>query len=121
MSNKDGTNYIVDGQQRLTSLTLLLIYLRRLQQELNLADKVNIDDLIFSERYGEKSFNLQIEDRTTCMKALFDGDTPDYTNGVESVRNLVARYSDIEQEFPDELRGPACPIFMDWLLRTHTS
>jgi hypothetical protein len=116
MSNKDGTNYIVDGQQRLTSLTLLLIYLRRLQQELNLADKVNIDDLIFSERYGEKSFNLQIEDRTTCMKALFDGDTPDYTNGVESVRNLVARYSDIEQEFPDELRGPALPYFMDWLV-----
>ena len=63
ISNKDGTSYIVDGQQRLTSLTLLLIYLRNLQQELDLPDKVNIDDLIFSERYGEKSFNLQIEER----------------------------------------------------------
>jgi len=116
ISNKDGTSYIVDGQQRLTSLTLLLIYLRNLQQELDLPDKVNIDDLIFSERYGEKSFNLQIEERTSCMRELFRGDAIDDNNGSESVRNLVARYSDIEQEFPDELRGPALPYFMDWLV-----
>lgn len=116
ISNKDGTSYIVDGQQRLTSLTLLLIYLRNLQQELDLPDKVNIDDLIFSERYGEKSFNLQIEERTSCMRELFRGDAIDDNNGSESVRNLVARYSDIEQEFPDELRGPALPYFIDWLV-----
>jgi len=57
--NRDGANYIVDGQQRLTSLTLLLIYLRNLQKEGNYSEQVNIDELIFSERYGEKSFNLQ--------------------------------------------------------------
>ena len=116
ISNKDGTNYIVDGQQRLTSLTLLLVYLRNLQQELDLADRVSIDDLIFSERYGEKSFNLQVEERTPCMKALFDGDPIEYANGTESVHNLMARYSDIEQEFPDELRGRALPYFIDWLV-----
>lgn len=30
ISNKDNMDYLVDGQQRLTSLTLLLIYLRNL-------------------------------------------------------------------------------------------
>jgi len=116
ISSKDGVNYIVDGQQRLTSLTLLLIYLRNLQQELDLPDKVNVDELIFSERYGKKSFNLQIDERTPCMRALFEGGDFDYPNGVESVRNLFARYSDIDQEFPDELRGQALPYFIDWLV-----
>ena len=33
ISKKEGASYIVDGQQRLTSLTLLLIFLRNLQRE----------------------------------------------------------------------------------------
>ena len=58
ISNKDNMDYLVDGQQRLTSLTLLLIYLRNLQKERT--DQVNIDELIFSEKYGEKTFNMQV-------------------------------------------------------------
>ncbi|MCO5296819.1 MAG: DUF262 domain-containing protein [Fimbriimonadaceae bacterium] len=33
ISKKESSNFVVDGQQRLTSLTLLLIYLRNLQRE----------------------------------------------------------------------------------------
>jgi uncharacterized protein with ParB-like and HNH nuclease domain len=42
-----------DGQQRLTSLTLLLVLLRNPGH----AEKVNVDELSF-EKYGQKSFNL---------------------------------------------------------------
>ncbi|WP_218001571.1 GmrSD restriction endonuclease domain-containing protein [Nocardia niigatensis] len=51
VSQKGSQPFIVDGQQRLTSLTLLLTYLRRLQQ--GRADVVDIDNLIFSEKFGE--------------------------------------------------------------------
>ena len=44
ISNKNGNNYIVDGQQRLTTLTLLLIYLNNLQREQE--ETVNIQNLI---------------------------------------------------------------------------
>ena len=54
ISKKESVGYIVDGQQRLTSLTLLLILLRNLQNAH--ADKVNVDELIFSERYGAEVF-----------------------------------------------------------------
>ena len=50
ISKKESVSYIVDGQQRLTSLTLLLILLRNLQN--GHAEKVNVDELILSERYG---------------------------------------------------------------------
>lgn len=42
ISKKESANFIVDGQQRLTSLTLLLILLRNLQRDRD--KKVNIDE-----------------------------------------------------------------------------
>ena len=53
----------MDGQQRLTSLTLLLVLLRNLQ--VARTDQVNVDELIVSEKYGQKSFNLHVDERTT--------------------------------------------------------
>ena len=69
VSVKDGQRSIIDGQQRLTSLTLLLIYLNNLQKELGLSEK--LESLIFSEKYGEMSFNIQVDERISCMESLF--------------------------------------------------
>ena len=52
LSRKDGVTYIVDGQQRLTSLTLLIVYLRNSQPSASMES--NIDELIFSSKYGKK-------------------------------------------------------------------
>ena len=61
ISQKGSESFLVDGQQRLTSLTLLLMLLRNLQGDR--PNAVNIDDLIFSERYGQKTFNLAVDER----------------------------------------------------------
>ena len=120
ISQKEGVNYIVDGQQRLTSLTLLLIRLRNLQRErlrngqMKEFDVVNVDDLIMSVKYREKSFNLNVSERAPCMKALFEDDNSfDATDSSESVRNLQGRYEDMEGAL--ELKGKALPHFVDWL------
>jgi hypothetical protein len=114
VSQKGSQPFIVDGQQRLTSLTLLLTYLRRLQQDRE--DAVDIDQLIFSEKYGERSFNLAVPDRTDCMEGLFQsGEYEPPTDASESVHTLVKRYSELEELFPDELRDQALPFFIDWL------
>jgi len=114
ISKKDGGSFIVDGQQRLTTLTLLLIYLRNLQKECN--NPVNIDELIFSTKYGQKSFNLHVDERMVAMEALYEGRTIDTTDRPESVQNIIQRYSDLERAFPDELQGEVLPFFTDWLL-----
>lgn len=114
LSKKDNALYVVDGQQRLTSLTLLLILLRRLQQ--GRAEQVSVDELIVSEKYGQKSFNLHVEERASCMEALYAGESFDANGRSESVRNLYQRYRDLEEAFPDDLAGPALPYFVDWLL-----
>ena len=114
ISKKESASYIVDGQQRLTSLSLILILLRQLQQDR--PEEVNIDELIVSEKYGQKSFNLHVDERAPCMDALFNGDQFDLTDRTESVQNLYQRYQDLNQSFPEELRGEALPYFIDWLL-----
>src|SRR4051812_30241316 len=114
ISQKGSEPFVVDGQQRLTSLTLLLTFLRRLQQDR--PDKVDVDSLIFSEKFGEKSFNLDVTDRNDCMSALFeDGSYDPKLDDPESVHTLVARYEELDGLFPDELREAALPFFIDWL------
>jgi uncharacterized protein with ParB-like and HNH nuclease domain len=113
MSRKDAQDYIVDGQQRLTTLTLLLIYLNNLQRGRD--DQVKIDELIFSEKFAKKSFNLDVEERLRAMEALFGREDFDEADQPESVRNIVLRYRDIEDLFPEELVGDALPYFLDWL------
>lgn len=114
ISQKEGKKGIIDGQQRLTSLTLLLIYLHNLQQ--GSSEQVEISDLIFSEKYGQRSFNLDIPERTNCMEALFNNQDFDITDQPESVKNMVLRYNDIQELFPDSLKGDVLPHFIDWLI-----
>ncbi|KZZ11642.1 hypothetical protein A3746_13870 [Oleibacter sp. HI0075] len=114
VSSKDGKRSIIDGQQRLTSLTLFLIYLNNLQKELGESQK--IESLIFSEKYDEKSFNITVEERTPCLEALFNygSYTPAETDD-ESTANMAERYQDIVEAFPEELKNDAFPFFIDWL------
>ncbi|OJV22381.1 MAG: hypothetical protein BGO12_13435 [Verrucomicrobia bacterium 61-8] len=114
ISDRDGQKYIIDGQQRLTSLTLLLIYLHRhLEDE---EEKGQMADLIFSRKHGRRSFNLDVPDRTPCMDALYTGQPFDPTDQPESVVNILGRFEDIADEFPDEIGGTVLPFFADWLI-----
>ncbi|MGA4545780.1 DUF262 domain-containing protein [Uniformispora flossi] len=114
ISQKGSQPFVVDGQQRLTSLTLFLTFLRRLQE--GREDVVNIDELIYSEKFGEKSFNLDVADRNACMEALFEtGEYEPPVEATESVHALVDRYAELEGLFPEELKGDALPFFIDWL------
>jgi uncharacterized protein with ParB-like and HNH nuclease domain len=116
ISRKDSVNYIVDGQQRLTTLTLLLIYLNNLQKANASLRQVDIKGLIFSERFGLKSFNIDVDERASCMEALFSNSTFDRKTGTESVRNILDRHDDIVSLFPDQLKDKALPFFIDWLI-----
>ena len=116
ISAKENDRFIVDGQQRLTSLTLLLIYLNSLQLTREDEETVEVTNLIYSTKFGTKSFNLNIPERDTCLQSLIDGEIPDTVAQPPSVQNLINRYSELLEFFPDELRGKALLYFIDWLI-----
>lgn len=118
VNTESGKKSIIDGQQRITSITLLLIYLNHLQKDN--PKKVNISEFIFSEMYGEKSFNMSDEAREECLKALFDiGEYEPKEKDDETVRSMIERYGDIDASFPfpEEINEKALPFFIDWFIR----
>ena len=116
VSKRNGKSYLIDGQQRVTSLTLLLIYLYRISEDQELSVTGSIAPLIFSDNLGEPSFNLAIRERLPVIEALFRGDpfVPDGKD--ESIQTMFARYGDIEaKDLAGEL-GAALPHFIYWLM-----
>ena len=116
VSKRSGKNYLIDGQQRVTSLTLLLICLYRAAQTKGLKVTETIAPLIFSDNLGEPKFNLDIPERLPVIEALFNGSsfTPDGKD--ESIQTMYARYGDIEQNDLIAELGDTLPHFSYWLL-----
>lgn len=115
LSKEKGKLSIIDGQQRITSIILFLIYLNHLQG--NSDFNVSIDELIYAERFGKKSFTLSDEARDECLDALYNTgmyklkDIDD-----ETVKNMFERYLDIPNAFPEEISNEKLPYFIDWLI-----
>ena len=114
LSEKNGKNSIIDGQQRITSLTLLLIYLYHATGE---TMKEQIAPMIYSDSYGEKSFNIEVPERRECLQALYeDGEYILKPTDDESTKNMVNRYADICNCFPtDEIKGDVLRAFVYWV------
>jgi hypothetical protein len=114
ISERDAKKFIIDGQQRLTTLSLLLMHVHHVLTDHE--QKGQLAELIFSQKFGKRSFNLDVPERTACMEALYAGESVEDTDQPESVANILGRYQDIKDLFPEELGGAALPYFADWLI-----
>ena len=114
IAKNDTTMSIIDGQQRITSLTLLLIYLRHAIGKEKIAI---LQNMICSDNYGEMSFNIQVPERQDCLNGLFNHNeyTPKDTDE-DSVRFMADRYNDIKDSFPDDLQGQTLESFIYWVI-----
>ena len=119
ISEKEKNDYIVDGQQRLTSLSLLIIYLYNQLKNYGLLERISsLGTLIYSEEYGEKTFNIQVPDREKCVEALFSNKQDEYNSANENTSsyNLLERYDDIKEFFKEvELSEENIVHFSYWL------
>lgn len=130
---KDGGSLsIVDGQQRLTSFTLLLIFMYHAQNELNIAENLRKDiyQYLYITKLGRKTLVLNVDSRNDVIEHLINN--PEKTYGEletlekqsdntslldESIKNIIERYEDITALFPDNIKTDVVlPLFIEWLL-----
>ena len=113
----NGYSALVDGQQRLTTLMLLLIRLNQLTEDIDEAE--NLEYLVYSVRYGEKTFNIDVPEREEVMNAILRRESFDPEEASESVRKIWERSKDIDHilsQFAEDLKIERLVLFVDWLL-----
>lgn len=113
----DNSEYsIVDGQQRLTSFILLMIFLNHKYSEI-LKTKNKFEGYIYSEHYGTESYNMNISERDKMLNFLHKG--ADFDESIlknESCKTILERYNDIVELFPPSLLDVTIfPLFTNWL------
>ena len=127
LCDNDGEMSVVDGQQRLTSFSLLFIYLRHLQHRLKLEDVYyrELNNYIFVLLNGKRTFSLDVPARKKVMEYLYKDavHTVDFEivgnneNDRESNINLMTCYDDICHIFPIEIQNEhVLPLFIEWLV-----
>ncbi len=101
----EGKLYVVDGQQRLTTLTLILIKLRQLSQAFKSELENWISNKIAGQSGYKKEFWMNHEAHKETLKALLEGKDLSAINtaaGVTSV-NMVQNYELISTVLDSEL------------------
>lgn len=117
LSTQEGKrSSIIDGQQRITTFTLLLIYILKTYGDLPKFPRSDIEKLIYSDYYGEPLFNLDIQERRECMLALYKTGMYDVkeTDPI-SVHNIVDRYHDFSQCWDERIDESNAVAFAYWI------
>lgn len=113
---------IIDGQQRLTSFSLIIIYLYR--RFLSLGQQKDYSDLehdlresIISGVPSNKEYNIGFNDeaRIAVLKSLFEGNKPGVFLSA-TAETMFNRYEDIENKLNHDLSDNEVGLFAYWIL-----
>lgn len=108
---------IIDGQQRITTFTLLLIYLLHNYENLIGFPTSDVEKAIYANDYGTPRFNLDIDNRKDCMLGLFkNGFYEPNENDKYYVQKIVERYNEISECWNEKITNENVIGFTYWLL-----
>ncbi len=123
----EGRRGIIDGQQRLTTLTLLFSYFQR-KSKLNAALNISqIEPMLRRQVFGEAQFNIDFQqDRKELLAILLDSkdeDLQDLQERVDSIENITPStnkmfylFNEIGSILSDRLDANVMPFFIDYMM-----
>lgn len=111
--------FLVDGQQRFTTVHLLFLHLLQAARGWGQQDVVSKLDRVITDfgRGDRPQFRLDIEERQDALEALYRERPYELPAGASlSVRNLYDRSRQIGDLVEELLEAERCQAFVDWLL-----
>ena len=113
-----GVYTIIDGQQRLTTLMLFLIWMKHEFESFDRRRESQLNGLILHSTPRGENFVVDVSERDPMMRALYEdqGLIQSISPGNDTERNIIHRYISIAETVPMELRGERLRGFSNWLL-----
>lgn len=102
----DGRVFVVDGQQRLTTLTLILIKLKHLAEDFDSGLADWIKNKIAGYSGYQTTFWMNHERHIATMQALHDGEEDVPVDSGITAANMLSNYEVISKELEDRLTSP---------------
>ena len=93
ISRVDGNSFIVDGQQRLSTLVLLCSKLLKISS--NDKDKRALADCIYGDDWHDEVFYLDDEKRHRAMDSIINSKLIEEPYSSPTEKNLIERYNDV--------------------------
>ncbi|HEY2264017.1 MAG TPA: DUF262 domain-containing protein [Streptosporangiaceae bacterium] len=113
------SRWLVDGQQRFTTLHLILLHLHRIAQQYDEPDTAaKLYNLVYGyTRHGRpRRFRIDISERRPALEALRDGKKFTIIGKTLSVRNLWERGEQLRDLLEERIDSENCARFVDWML-----
>ncbi|WP_234730211.1 DUF262 domain-containing protein [Acidocella facilis] len=123
-----GTKSIIDGQQRLTTLLMIMAFFSRIRTSNPDSSISNIDSMLRRQLYGKSQFNIEFDqDRAELFSRMVDvskyGDLQALDDAIdtipdlsESSRRIFALFRQIDDFLVDEIKRSLIPFFVDYLI-----
>lgn len=123
----EGARLIIDGQQRLTTITLLLAYIYRHAKAHPEQGIANVEPMLRRQVFGDSAFNLEFDaDRKSFFGLILDKpelNGSELDDAVESIENitdgtkdLYRRFCEIDDLIADELKSQTFARFVDYVI-----
>jgi Protein of unknown function DUF262/Restriction Enzyme Adenine Methylase Associated/Protein of unknown function (DUF1524) len=110
--------YLVDGQQRFTTIHLIFMHLRNMAADFKLKGvEDNLGRAIGEFDHGRLRFRIDIDERQALLTQLYNGKGYEPRPGAQiSVRNMASRSELISELLDGRLTSDSLPDFVEWLL-----
>ena len=113
------SRWLVDGQQRFTTLHLILLHLHQIAQQCGESDTAaKLFNLVYgyTRHNRPRRFRIDIPERRPALEALRDGKKFTITGKTLSVRNLWQRGEQLRDLLEERIDSENCAQFVDWML-----
>jgi len=121
----EGRRAIVDGQQRITTLALIVAYFFRLSTQRADLQISDIGSLLRKKLFGVSQYNIQFSDARArlfdllCNCEIHGQELDDAVDAIEGLdeggRRMYSSFSQIHNYLSDDLKDETIPYFVDYL------